>query len=198
MVVDKVEEMGENRKKRKRRAIISWLTIAFALLLVAGLSMFFVARRVFPLNHRDIIAANAIENDIDEYLIMAIIMTESSFRDTVVSHAGAIGLMQIMPQTGEHIAQRIGFEDFTLEALNEPAVNIQFGTWYISQLIEQFNGNLDTALAAYNAGRNKVRGWLADERFSTDGENLDYIPYPETRNFVSRVNLYRRIYRILY
>ena len=190
--------MDNDGKKRKRRAIISWLMIALALVLVAGLSMFFVARRVFPLEHRDIIVENAERYDVDKYLIMAIIRAESSFRVTVVSHAGAIGLMQIMPQTGEHIASRIGVEDYTQDMLYDPAINIQFGTWYISQLIEQFNGNLDTALAAYNAGRNKVRGWLANEEFSTDGENLDYIPYTETRNFVSRVNLYRTIYRILY
>jgi len=143
----------------------------------------------------DVIEANA--GELEPSLILAVIMAESSFRPMVESRAGAQGLMQLMPGTAEWMAQLMGMADFEAQDVWIPEVNIAIGSFYLNWLVSYFDGNIDLALAAYNAGQGNVRRWLADPAFSGDGENLHTIPFAETHNYLNRVRLNQRIYRVL-
>jgi len=150
----------------------------------------------FPLLYEELIFHYSELRDLDPFLVMGLIRAESSFRSQVTSPVGASGLMQIMPSTGEWLAERKGIS-FTEGDLFNPAYNIRLGTYYLRLLINMF-GYIDTALAAYNAGMGNVTNWLGDDRYSADGYTLHTIPFPETREYVERVNRYTEIYRELY
>ena len=157
-----------------------------------------IERKINPLEYKELIYKYSEKYNLDPYLIMAFIRTESSFKHDAVSHAGAKGLMQITEATAHQSAEKIGIEDFSSEMLFDPEININIGTWYLKWLLEQFNYNEETTFAAYNAGIGRVRSWLNNEEYSKDGINLHYIPYEETRNFVKRIKKFRETYRRLY
>jgi len=150
----------------------------------------------FPLLYEELIFNYSEARDLDPFFVMGVIRAESTFRSHVTSPVGASGLMQIMPSTGEWLAERMGIS-FTVDDLFSPAYNIRMGTYYLRLLINMF-GYTDTALAAYNAGMGNVTNWLADDRYSADGYTLHTIPFQETRQYVERVNRYTEIYRELY
>ena len=179
------------RKRRRRVLLLFMLVITFA----AAAFCVYAVRRVFPMRYCEIIEHYADVYDLPPELIYAIIRAESSFNRYAVSHAGASGLMQIMEPTGNWAAQQMGLSDFDYGRIFEPEINIRIGAWYISRLIGQFGGNLDTALAAYNAGSGNVSRWLLEQE-STD-HSLSHIPFLETRNYVERVNFYQNVYRVL-
>jgi len=129
--------------------------------------------------------------------ILAVIMAESGFDSQAQSHAGAQGLMQLMPSTAADMAARMGKTDFRPEQVWEPEINIALGTFYLNWLNSRYEGNLDLVLAAYNAGLGRVDTWLADPNLSNDGETLDTIPFPETYNYLSRIRQFQRVYRVL-
>ena len=168
------------------------------MLIAVFFTVFFTAKSIFPLKYKDVITENAGKYGMDPYLVMAVIRTESNFKESAVSSADAIGLMQITEETGQYIAGNLGYADFSKNTLYNAEKNIEFGTWYINWLMEMYPNNLENVLAAYNAGFNNVNKWLSDEKYSSDGKTLDKIPYRETENFVNRAELYRSIYRILY
>ncbi len=155
-------------------------------------------RIIYPLHYQEEIFKNAAQFKIDPYLIAAVIKIESKFDSDAVSPRGAKGLMQIMPETGSWIAEQANIENFITEDLLDPAVNIHMGTWYLSSLLEQFNGNLPQVLAAYNAGRGRVNEWLRDGVWDGTFENRVAIPYGETRAFVRKVLQTYERYRSLY
>lgn len=146
----------------------------------------------FPVRYLELVEANA--GNFDPAFIMAVIHTESSFRPQAVSHRGAMGLMQVMEETGEWVAQMMGLEGYETEMLFIPEYNIAIGTYYLNWLWRRFDGDKTLILSGYNAGIGNVARWLGDEQFSEDGETLSYIPFPETRNFVQRVETRSRIY----
>jgi len=125
------------------------------------------------------------------------VCTESSFKSDAESHAGAMGLMQLMPDTAEWIAGKMDIDDFTSEMLEDEEVNISMGCWYLAYLIKRFDGNTVHALAAYNAGPGKVDEWLENDSYTVDGQ-LTNIPYEETANYVVRVERAKKIYELLY
>ena len=173
-----------------------WLFSIFIIfvLLIAGLAVGINTR--FPVRYMDIIEANA--GDIDPTWILAVIKAESSFRPYAESHAGAQGLMQLMPTTAEWIAQLMGMEDFEPEHIWLPEVNIALGSFYLNRLKRNYNGDINLALAAYNAGTGNVNSWLRDPEVSSDGRTLDRIPFNETYNYLRRVNFNRRVYEIIF
>ena len=148
-----------------------------------------------PLRHDDIIRQQANDKNLDPSLIAGVIYVESRFRDQT-SHAGAKGLMQIMPGTADYIAHKSGGTAFVQGDLAEPQINIAYGSWYMRYLLEHYHGNIVLALAAYNAGEGKVDEWWQSaaergERFRV----ADHIPFPETRDYVTKVLEARRAYR---
>jgi soluble lytic murein transglycosylase len=155
-------------------------------------------RVAYPIFYEDTIMSLADEYSMDPALILAVIRTESSWRKDSVSVAGARGLMQITSPTFDFIKMKAGWADYSYDDLFSPEINIRFGVFFLSFLVHDFEGNTDTALAAYNAGRGNVQKWLKDPRYSEDGSNLAQIPFRETRNYVKRVNaafsLYNRLY----
>lgn len=175
---------------------------AFALLVIA-LALFlrtpYFARMYYPYPYREIVETNAAAFGLDPLLITAVMRTESKFEPRAVSRKGALGLMQIMPSTAEWIAPRLGVNNFRAEMLFEPEINIRFGSWYLAELETEFEGRLDVVIVAYNAGRGKVRGWLANGVWSGCFEDKENIPYAESRIFLRRVRhayaQYIRLYK---
>ena len=172
-----------------------WSIIAIAVLSVVAAVMLVNMR--FPVRYLDIIHEVAGDLDIEPSLILAVIMAESSFRQRAESHAGAQGLMQLMPATAQEIAQQMGMEGFEPSDVWQPEINIAMGSFYLNRLKNLFGGSLDLALAAYNAGQGNVNRWLADPEFSADGQTLDVIPFAETYNYLRRVRFNQRVYRII-
>jgi soluble lytic murein transglycosylase len=154
-------------------------------------------RLLFPRAHRFIVETEALRYDLDPLLITAIIREESSFDPGAISSRGALGLMQIMPETGAWIGTRLGV-DFAPADLFDPAVNIHFGVWYLGSLLQEYRGDLTRALVAYNAGGNRVRDWI--ERGAWDGTLADMgrVPYAETRGYVIKIMRSYKIYGFLY
>ncbi|MGK2877158.1 MAG: lytic transglycosylase domain-containing protein [Solirubrobacterales bacterium] len=149
-----------------------------------------------PLRHDDIIRQQAEAKNLDPALIAAVIYRESRFRPRE-SSAGALGLMQLLPDTAHFIAGRTGGSKFTTEDLATPQINISYGAWYLRHLLDEFEDDEITALAAYNAGIGNVQEWLA-EKAETTLSDPDDIPFPETREYVKHVLEARDQYRVEY
>src|SRR3954470_4822616 len=189
-------------RARRRRLLRRRLVLAagLAAVIVAVLSLVHPVNHAveeikLPLRHEDIIRQQAAEKNVDPALIAAVIYTESHFRDQT-SHAGAKGLMQLMPDTADYIARKSGGTRFEREDLATPQINISYGTWYLRYLLTKYHGNVVLALAAYNAGEGKVDQWW--QAASARGEKFDvakHIPFAETRDYVHRVLSARREYR---
>lgn len=133
----------------------------------------------------------------DPYLIAAVIREESTYNPNAVSSTGALGLMQVMPQTGQRIAARLGLAEFTRERLFDSCYNIRLGSWYLGHLAEKFNNNLIYMIAAYNAGPEVVSKWVQQFGGGDTDEFIESIPYTETRQYVKKVlRSYREYMRI--
>ncbi len=183
------------KKNKKKKWPIVLCMILFVLCVLSGIYAY--CRIRFPLKYEELVTKYATEYQLDPYFVFAVIWTESSFRSNVQSHAGAIGLMQIMPSTGEWIAEKIGLDEFNQEMLLDPEINIRFGCWYLAYLSRLFEGNEVKILAGYNAGPNNVKNWQEDwgEGHLPDAED---VPYSETEEYIKRVNNAKKIYEWLY
>lgn len=161
------------KKKRKRSARARALrTAGIALLSVALLSVgaYFLNIRMekntYRLAYAEAILRESGAFGLDPCLVAAVIHCESRGQAEACSPKGARGLMQIMPATGEWISEKLALTSFTEDALYEADVNIRFGCWYLSYLLEKYDGEKDLALAAYNAGPGNVKKWLEDPAYS--------------------------------
>ena len=152
--------------------------------------------RRYPVAFSGEVASAAKEFDLPEELIYAVILTESSFDPNAISRANAKGLMQLTDDSNEWTALILR-ENPENERIFEPQMNIRRGCCLLSYLIKEF-GNVETALAAYNAGIGRVRNWLKMEEYSKDGKILDAIPISETRKYVEKVTKAREKYQKLY
>lgn len=142
----------------------------------------------YPLHYEHIVAGHARNYGLDGSLLAAVIEAESGFDADVVSRAGAIGLMQLLPETAVGIATLTGGDAFRVVDLYSPEINVRYGAFYLRRLIEKY-GDVELALAAYNAGQANVDRWLG-----AGGE----IAFPETRAFVDDVLRLRVVYRRAY
>lgn len=189
--------MEEQKRKVNYTARI---VIACIFLIIAAVCAWrlndYVSRKRYKLTYQTLIANNAEEYDLNPYLVAAVIHVESANNSEAVSPRGAVGLMQIMPDTGAWIAEKLN-EPFSEAMLRDPATNIRYGCWYLRFLFDRFDVT-NTAIAAYNAGHNKVAGWLDDTQYSGDGDALDEIPYEETKNYVDKVQRAYDAYRKYY
>ena len=172
------------------------ITIIILILLTFSLVSTAMTRVLFPRNYDDIVRRYAEKYNVDENLIFAIIRAESRFRSEAVSHKGAKGLMQLMEATAIELMERleIEFEGNIEEVLFTPEINIHLGVKYIANLIEKYQ-NIEVALAAYNAGRGTVDGWIENGVIQADGSDIENIPFKETNMYVRRVMRDYRIYR---
>lgn len=148
--------------------------------------------------HEDVVEKYCDLYDVDKYLVQSIIRTESFFDEKAISSKGAIGLMQIMPDTGVWVAEKLKLENFTTEDLFDSEKNIMIGVWYINYLSDKFDGNMNNVIVAYNAGPTNVSKWLAEKNFSSDGENLSDIPFEETKKYKDKVNNAYQMYLKIY
>jgi soluble lytic murein transglycosylase len=156
------------------------------------------ARLWFPLEYEAAIATEARRFDVEPALVAAVIYEESGFVPDSRSHRGAVGLMQVLPSTARFVASLRPRPSPAPDRLEEPGVNIAYGTSYLHYLMDRY-GEIPLALAAYNAGEANVDGWVARAR--EEGQALrvpDDIPFGETRRYVREVLRTRDIYRRAY
>lgn len=158
----------------------------------------FLGKWIYPIEFKSEIQSNAERYDLDPFLIAAIIQVESKFNADIRSHKGAIGLMQLMPDTAEWLLEKEDFNGQSINQVSEPAINIQMGSWYLNYLNKLFSGNVNAVLAAYNAGHGNVSKWLDQGRWDGSYKNLESVPYGETRHYVQRVLYYYKKYVKIY
>lgn len=170
--------------------------IIFLSILLAGGFLYLGIQ--YPICYVDTIVDNSIRYGTDPYLIASIINVESRYDEKATSKKEAKGLMQITETTGKWGSEETGIVEYSDERLYEPEVNIRIGTWYISRLFKEFNGDGNLVLAAYNAGSGNVRKWLKDSNYSEDGKTLKKIPFKETEDYLARVEKNYKVYRGLY
>lgn len=140
-------------------------------------------RMRYPLKYEQIVRGHAQNYGLEPELLAAVIYTESKFDADAESESGAIGLMQLLPETAAGIATRTGGSKFRTEDLYDPELNVRYGSWYLRHLLQKYDGDLAKALAAYNGGQGNVdRG----------------IQYPETTAYVERVQELSQVYRRAY
>jgi soluble lytic murein transglycosylase len=156
-------------------------------------------RIIYPFPYRSIIEAEAAERDVDPYLAAGLIRQESMFNARAVSPAGAIGLMQVMPETGEILARQLDVSRFTTELLKKPEFNVTLGVRYLAEQLEAYDERLPVVLSAYNAGPSRVARWRRIfPEFPDDELFSERIPFSETRDYVKIVQHNARMYRALY
>jgi soluble lytic murein transglycosylase len=149
---------------------------------VHGTQPAWYSRLVYPLEYESIVTGHARNYDLDPALLAAVIYQESKFEADARSSAGAIGLMQLLPDTAMGIATRTGGSRFRVEDLYDPEINVRYGAWYLRHLLDRY-GDERRALAAYNGGQGNVdRG----------------VVYAETEEYVERVEELKEIYRRTY
>ena len=191
--------MKRKKKKTKRKAavvivlILLAAAIAFAVYHNANRSL---QKTLYPLKYEKYVATYCRKYNLEESFVFAVIKCESSFQSDAVSSAGAMGLMQIMPDTFTWLKTKTG-EDLPQKMLFDPETSIRYGCLLYSMFIEQFGSEAE-AVAAYHAGPNNVKKWLEDENYSKDGKTLYDIPFSSTKAYVQNVMKTKDIYEKLY
>lgn len=185
--------MDKNRAGAIRKIFV-FIIVAFWVAFLGLVAFSLVEKSRYPLLFCDEIVATADNYGLERELLFAFVRTESGFEAGAVSGKGAVGLMQILPSTGEFIAKKRGITEFDLF---DETTNLDFGAYYIRYLTERFNGLTEVA-AAYNAGEGTVKVWLKNAEYSTDGITLNKIPYSETERYVEKIYKSLKRYRKLY
>lgn len=186
--------------KSKRRAILIIAIIIILLLIVFRVwkAQNVILRQFYPMLYKTQVEKYAKEYDIDKLYIYAIIKAESNFNEKANSQSGAKGLMQIMDSTAKDIAKTIGINNEEEFDLYNPSINIMLGTKYFSDLLKEYNGNIDLALAAYNAGKGNIKKWIENGIIKADGSDIENIPYKETNMYVRKIKQNYKMYQDLY
>jgi soluble lytic murein transglycosylase len=140
----------------------------------------------------------AVKNEIDPFLVAGVIRTESKFVPLARSPKGALGLMQMMPETARWVAEQQENPDFVMNDLENPEISIRMGTWYLASLKHEFKNNEVLTLAAYNGGRGNVRQWMRQYDWSMSFQETEQIPFGETRDYVGKVLRNKQRYQELY
>lgn len=179
--------------KRKTYIIFFLLFLVFLLINTTWLW-----KLMYPINYEEEIKQYSEQYGLDPYLLLAIIQVETRFETDKISKKGAFGLMQLMPETSDWIIKQGGFPEYCDEELLEPAINIHLGSWYLASINNKFDNNMIATIAAYNAGPSIVNKWLTDGTWDGTEENIDQIPYGETRHYVQRVLYFYDRYQWIY
>lgn len=168
-------------------ALLGFVVAAFAVYVLEAEPRWYERLR-YPLRYEHMVVGHAENYHLDSQLVAAVIYQESKFDAEAVSSSGAVGLMQLLPETGQGIADRTGGNKWTPEDLKNPELNIRYGSWYLRHLLDKY-GDERLALAAYNAGQTNVDRWR---------EEGVGIQFEETRHYVERVQELKRIYARAY
>ena len=159
--------------------------------------------RIYPDYYWDQIVTAAAEAEVDPFLVLSVIRQESTFNEDAVSRAGALGLMQIMPQTGSKMANKLGMHRFERRSLFDPDVSIRLGSYFLGDQVRQFTEGptadlgYELGLAAYNAGPVNAQKWLKRFPYEDIDAFVERIPFKETRLYVKLVLKNYAIYKAL-
>lgn len=179
------------RRRQRRRTLLAIFASALIVLIALGAWALFGRDRIdfsrYPMTYAPEIRAAAAEFSLDPAYVASVVLAESSFDAEAVSSVGAIGLMQIMPATGEWIAGKLEDEPFDVQRLYQPEVNLRYGCWYLRFLLDRYDGDMYTASTAYHQGQGRVDQWLEDPQYSEDGRTLTAISSAVTDTYVNRI-----------
>ncbi len=155
-------------------------------------------RMLFPIKYAPLFSGEAQKHGLDPYLLVALVRQESVFAREALSPAKARGIMQLMPTTAKRVARQLKVPSPSRTQLYDPPLNIRLGSQYFADRLEQFNGEVDQALASYNAGPDRVTLWLNEGNYREPAEFVENIPFTETRNYVKIIHrnywFYKRLY----
>ncbi|KAA8999742.1 lytic transglycosylase domain-containing protein [Paenibacillus spiritus] len=153
----------------------------------------------YPIHYKDDIRRHSVTYQVDPFLVAAIIRVETNYKPGRESRKGAIGLMQLMPDTAKWALEKAKLPDVSMDRLKkEPSANIELGAWYLGSLLQQFDGNRTAVIAAYNAGPGKVQSWIDEGTWDGSFDTVKDIPFGETRHYVQRVIYYYNQYTEIY
>ncbi len=153
---------------------------------------------LFPKAYWTDLRKYSVLNGLDPYLVASLIRQESEFNTLALSRANAVGLMQLLPKTGKTVAKQVKLKGYSAPQLYTPAVNLQLGTRYFKDMVNKYDGQFEYALAAYNAGTDRVGEWLGQGRYRDPQEFVESIPFTETREYVQAILRNANVYRQLY
>lgn len=153
---------------------------------------------LFPRPYWEALRTYSEENGLDPYLVASLIRQESEFNPSAISHSNAYGLMQLLPKTGRGEARKEGLHHYRTDSLLDPTTNIELGTRYFRQMVDEFGGHIEYALAAYNAGADRVADWRASGNFRDVDEFVESIPFTETREYVQAIVRNAEVYKKVY
>ena len=153
---------------------------------------------LFPRPYWNDVKKFSVANGLDPYLVASLVRQESEFNPVAVSRANAVGLMQLLPRTGKLVARQEQLRHYSPTQLYTPTVNLQLGTRYFRGMVNQFGGTFEYALAAYNAGSDRVEEWLGQGKYRDAQEFVESIPFTETREYVQAILRNASVYRQLY
>lgn len=194
--------MGRRRKKKNNSRKIWFVLILLCAVSLLGWKIWtsdeVQMRFVYMWPYQGEILEYSGKNKIDPFLVAAVIKNESNFDRKAASKAGAIGLMQIMPDTGEWIAEQMGIKNFDPQDLYRTDANIRLGCWYLGELEYEFQRNWVLMMIAYNAGRGNTKAWMQENNWDYDFNKIEDIPYSDTREYVKKVLYDRDEYYKLY
>lgn len=179
--------------KRKKRKFLKRIFrfVLILLLIVGGARMAFL--RLFPMPYENEVMSAASQYGVSPALLYAVIKAESNFEETATSPRGAKGLMQLMDNTASWCAEK---GNLPLQNIYAPDQNIALGAYYLAYLLEMYEGNEKSAVAAYNAGHGRVDNWLAQKEYAADGKELGIIPFAETEKYVKKITVYKKLYEL--
>jgi soluble lytic murein transglycosylase len=152
---------------------------------------------LFPRPYWNDLKRYAADNGLDPYMVASLIRQESEFNPGAVSNMSALGLMQLLPKVGKGVAKQQKLKHFSPPELFTPAINLQLGTRYFREMVDEFGG-FEYALAAYNAGDDRVREWQLDGKYRDIQEFVESIPFTQTREYVQAIMRNANVYRQLY
>lgn len=199
--------MAKRRYKRKSHRLRNFLIFLIILSIIGGFVFWFfsgsnykkaqnaIGQKIYPVKYSEYVEKAARDYGLDPALIYAVIRTESKFDPNCESHAGAVGLMQMMPESFKWV-QKLRKTSLDESELEEPSVNIDYGCYLLKYFLKHYKDER-CAIAAYNAGF-VVSDWLKNKKYSSDGKTLENIPYKETEKYVKKVEHAKDMYNKIY
>jgi soluble lytic murein transglycosylase len=182
---------------RRALVIVLLAVVAIGLGFLGDFIITCIEKNAYPREYAEYVELYSQKYGVPESLVFAVIHTESSFDSGAVSSVGAVGLMQMMPDTFAWLTDEILFEHLEDGMLYDPETNIKYGTYLLSRFYDRY-GDWELTLAAYNGGVGNVDSWLEDPEYSDGEGGLKKIPFKETRNYVKKVADARDTYERLY